>query len=111
MADDMRAFGLEDEIADVPVGEEAERECFELWRENRDTLEVFLALATQWDLNADGVRTNIKYAVLPTIERYKPDIALRKWPRIFNEIRIMEAAALEVIREQWQAQLDKQTQY
>jgi hypothetical protein len=106
----MRAFGLEDEIADAPVEATTERECYEVHRDNRTTLEVFLALSTQWDVNADGVRTNIKYAALPIVERYRPDVRRRKWPEIFNEIRIMEAAALEVIRKQWQEQLDKQQQ-
>lgn len=104
----MRAFGLEDEIADAPVEAASERECYEVYSDNRTTLEIFLALATQWDVNADGVRTNIKYAALPVIERYRPDIPAKKWPRIFNEIRIMESSALEVIRKQWQEQLDKQ---
>jgi hypothetical protein len=110
MAEDMRAFGLEDEIADVPVEDETNRQRFDLHRDNRDTLEVFLALATQWDLNADGVRTNLQYAALQTVERYRPDIARKKWPRIFNEIRAMEAAALEVFRARHQEKLDKQTQ-
>jgi hypothetical protein len=109
MAEDMRAFGLEDEIADVPVEDETTQHRFELHRDNRNTLEVFLALATQWDLNADGVRTNLKYSALQTVERYRPDIAPRKWPRIFNEIRVMESAALEVFRARHQEQLDKQT--
>ncbi len=110
MAEDMRAFGLEDEIADVPAETATERDCYALYRDNRTALEVFLALATQWDVNSDGVRTNINYAALPTVERYRPDIPARKWPRLFNEIRVMEAAALEVIRKQWQEQLDKQRQ-
>ena len=109
MAEDMRTFGLEDEIADVPVKAD-EPELFEVWRENRHTVSVFFAMGTQWNLNADGTRTGLKYEALPSVERMFPDIARKKWARIYNEIRIMEAAALEVIFRKRQEQLDQQQQ-
>jgi hypothetical protein len=102
----MAAFGLEDEIAAVPVSDQSPR--FEIWAENRQTLMVFLALATQWDINSDGVRTNLKYASLPAVERYMPDVPPKKWPRIFNELRAMEAAALEVYQARRKEQLEEQ---
>lgn len=109
MAEDMQFLGIADEIADVPVKAD-EPEAFEIWKENRHTVAVFFAMGTQWETNADGVRTGLKYEALPAVERMFPKIPRRKWPRIYNEIRIMEAAALEVIFQKRQEELDRQKQ-
>jgi len=105
----MKILGIADEIADVPV-QNPEPEQFEIWKENRHTVAVFCAMGTQWDVNADGVRIHLKYEALPAVERMFPDIPKKKWPRIYNEIRIMEAAALEVIFQKRQEEIDRMNQ-
>jgi hypothetical protein len=102
----MAAFGLSDEIADMPV-KHYEQERFEIWKENHLSLKVFLAMSTQWDVNADGMQINLKYTSLPIVQSMMPNIPARRWPGIFNDIRIMESAALEVIFKKRQEQIDK----
>jgi len=105
----MRVLGIADEIVNIPVKAD-EPEVFEIWKENRHTVAVFFSMGTQWNLNADGMRVGLRYEVLPVIEKMFPDIPRKKWPRIYNEIRIMESAALEVIFRKRQEELDRMKQ-
>jgi hypothetical protein len=110
----MKAFGLEEEIADLPLEEEVEPACCEIWPENLTTLRMFLAMATQWDLavfEGEAVRTNLKYTALPVVRSgMRRKISGKEWPDIFEGIRSMEAAALKVIRERFQEKQSQQIQ-
>lgn len=98
----MRVFGLEEEIAGAPVRDDNECERFEVWPENRTTVEVFIALQHQWyvvDSWGALIRTGINYASIPIVLSMRPDIHRKQWPEIFKGIRVMESAALETMHE------------
>lgn len=118
VAEDMVAFGLEDEIAGVEVRTEDEdagqAEPFEVWQENWTTVDVFRSLSTQWQqvsvsipvagglggFSTRVVRTGIHYPAIPTILSMRRDIKKKDWPEIFQNIRVMERAALQEMRRQ-----------
>lgn len=107
VADDMHAFGLEEEIAGVPVKneeEEADEERFEVWEENWITSQVFRAMSTQWERVAlpDGevIRTRLIYEALPAVRDGMRGIRKKEWQEIFEGLRTMELAALKVMREE-----------
>ena len=65
----------------------------EVWEANEQTLDVFLALQTQWRVGMAGP-TGLDYNAIPLVMRaYR--ISRADWPEIFDGIRLMERAALE----------------
>lgn len=76
----------------VMAGEE-----FEVWPENWETVQIFLSLATQWNFTSSGEIIGLRYeAVFATMRLL--NVATRKMPAIFQNLRIMEASALREIR-------------
>jgi len=73
--------------------EEASPEI-EVWPDNAQSLNVFIAMSTQWRrAGQSGIAVGLDYSVLPEIWR------LTKTPRdqrseIFENLRVMEDAAL-----------------
>lgn len=104
----MAVFGLQDEIADVPVKDEQEeaedQEKFEIWPENVTTLKVFLAMENQWDklafMTGDVVPTRMIFEALPTVLSCTKGVRKKDWPDIFQHICAMEKAALKVFNKQ-----------
>lgn len=85
MADDLAAFGLVAEWeSDV-----------EIWPENIETVEIFLACRTQWRRDAmNGSLLGLRYAdVAATLDM----MAVGDRKEVFGGIRVMEAEALEVL--------------
>lgn len=69
----------------------------EVWPENWLPLQVFCAMRTQWNEGFNG-RTGFRYEALREI-RFAYGIKSADWPDVFDAIRVMEAAALELFRE------------
>jgi len=98
----MAAFGLASEIEGVPVQAEDDIERFEVWPENAQIVEVFMALHSQWDIVANEgrlIRTGINYSRLETVLKLKRGIKRKDWADIFDGIRVMELEALTVMAE------------
>ena len=70
----------------------------EVWPEHYQSFGVFSAMGTQWRTGMAGM-TGLDYSALPVIEE-RLEIPKEDSPRIFEEIRIMESAALEAARNQ-----------
>nr|DAG83662.1 MAG TPA: protein of unknown function DUF1799 [Caudoviricetes sp.] len=83
----MVAFGLTK--ADIP------EEVVEVWPENWESFWVFEALATQWRAGPGGVM-GLDYTAIPSVAEM---LGVRKkhLQRIFQDLRVMEAAALHQI--------------
>lgn len=65
----------------------------EVYAENWPALTVFLRLNTQWNI-AEGVARGLNYqSVKWVIEMYAPDQSIE----VFEKVRVMEVAALEVM--------------
>lgn len=67
----------------------------EIWPDNLLTVDVFSAMSTQWRTGYSGA-TGLDYSVLPVIFKIHR-IAQRHWAQIFDGLKIMESAALEVM--------------
>lgn len=83
---ELASFGMSKEDAAVTV---------EIWHENSLAFNVFSNLSTQWRYSMNGV-TGLDYNVLPTVLRMMK-VARDEWHQIFDDIRIMESAALTEI--------------
>lgn len=100
----MKEFGLEDEIAKAPREADVQKEHFEVFPENWDTVEVFRAL--QWDEIALFDRTIKTRLIREPIKDFMHlmRVPRAKWPDIFQGVRIMEAEALRIQRERLNAE-------
>lgn len=78
---------------DEEVEDEGAR--YEVWPENWETVQAFLALSTQWRVNAfTGKFLGLIYSsVESTLRMMKID----NTPEVFHGLRVMEAAALEAL--------------
>ncbi|WP_413672259.1 DUF1799 domain-containing protein [Massilia cellulosiltytica] len=101
MADDMKFFGLDDEIADVPRETEVETESYTVWSDNLLTLQLFLRLENKWNvvIAPDGelIRTGIWFPNIEGVLRTTNGIPKRKWPEVLADLEAMEDAALEAM--------------
>lgn len=86
---ELAAFGLTKDDVAVTV---------EVWEENYPSFQVFNALGTQWRYSMSGV-TGIDYNVIPNVFRLL-GIKRTEWSQIFDDIRIMESAAITEINKQ-----------
>jgi hypothetical protein len=69
------------------------------WPENRQVVELFMSLCTQWLIGINGP-TGLNYAAItPLVLRAIP-ISRAEWPQAFHDLRVMEAAALAQMREE-----------
>ncbi|MDE8350315.1 MAG: DUF1799 domain-containing protein [Acidocella sp.] len=84
-------FGAPSEfIEDILSGQQADE--FEVFDENRTPLEIFLRLSTQW-LVGEGVVRGLNYQSAQwVISMFASDIQRE----IFEQIQVMEGAALDV---------------
>ncbi len=69
----------------------------EVWIENLPTVNVFIAMSTQWRIGMSGP-TGLDYSALPAVLRLT-GIARNQWTDVFDGLREMEEAALECIHE------------
>jgi hypothetical protein len=87
----LAAFGL------VHVGDVPDR-SIPVWPENWQTVEVFVAMGTQWNVSAGmgGSRLiGLRYESLPAVMRYC-GVQTPARADVFAGLRTMERAALEV---------------
>jgi len=86
----MAEFGLtpEDYAADV-VG---------VFPDNISSVNVFIAMSTQWSMGPAGP-IGLRYEVLPEIWR-RTGIPAADRSAVFDDLRVLEDAALEAIRQQ-----------
>lgn len=68
-----------------------------VWPEQIEVYSVFRAMDTQWNFSMGGP-SGFKYEALPEIWR-RLKIAPERRDDVFADLRIMEAAALEAVRE------------
>lgn len=92
LAEDLVAFGLADQVTEVgPTG---------IWPENALTCRVFFDLEYQWReiMTADGpVPLGLDHGQIKhTLQLMRVKRSL--WPDIFNGLKRMETAAIEVMR-------------
>lgn len=85
----LAAFGL------VHVGDVPDR-SIPVWPENWKTVEVFVAMGTQWNVASMGGAIGLRYEALPAVMRYC-GVATASRADVFAGLRSMERAALEVI--------------
>ena len=69
---------------------------FEVWPDNLESVNVFVAMATQWIVGAGGTVGLIYGHIEPTLRLL--GVPRKDWQRIFGELRTLEDAALEQIR-------------
>lgn len=70
---------------------------FYVWPENMSTVEVFSAMGSQWNVDFHGNRLSLRYEALPVTMAC---CGIKKSQRrdVFQGVRIMERAALELFR-------------
>lgn len=89
--DALAAFGL------VHVGEAPDR-SIEVWPENMKTVEVFVAMMTQWQTaGMNGTLVGLRYEALPAVMRWCT-VPRRDQADVFHGLRHMERAAMEAAR-------------
>jgi hypothetical protein len=69
----------------------------EVWPENWQTVNLFTQVATQWRVGMGGpigLDYNVLFRLLDMADLSKED-----WEQSFEEVRVMEAAALEAMRQ------------
>jgi hypothetical protein len=76
--------------------EEAHGSPVEVWPDNADAVNLFISMATQWRPSFGGV-IGLDYAALPPLFDLL-QIPKRDRPAVFDDLRVMEDAALETIR-------------
>jgi len=68
----------------------------ELWEENAAAVQIFGDMLTQWNVGMSGI-VGLRYESLLAVMRLRGVPAARR-AEVFDGIRTMESAALEVIR-------------
>jgi hypothetical protein len=76
-----------------------------VWPDNMTTVEVYVAMRTQWRFSHYGA-TGLDYGVLPTVLRLV-GVPKGEWIDVFEGIRAMEAVEIITLRNRsQQAELD-----
>ncbi len=88
-SEELSAWGLQ--VSDYAA------ETVDVWPENWEAVQVFEALLSQWRMGFNGP-IGLDYAAIPVVLRLR-GVARKVWRQIFDDIRIMERAALDSMRE------------
>lgn len=75
-----------------------EFEDCEVWEDNWESAMLFLAVSTQWIVSPMGQYVGINYTALESTMRMA-GIKKKKRASLFDDVGIMESAALEVLRD------------
>lgn len=86
----LAAFGLKRD--EVP-----EDAHLRVWPENWDAVQLFIALATQWQVGFNGP-VGLRYEAVPMVLRLR-GVPRSGWPMLFDQVRLMEAEALKFFAE------------
>lgn len=76
--------------------DEAGGEAVDVWPDVVDSVNVFIAAATQWRVGMKGA-TGLDYTALEATLRLT-GLPRKDWPQVFDDIRIMEDEALKTMR-------------
>lgn len=102
----MEAFDAPAEQIDEAVAAERDAGLFDVYADNAESVLAFIAMTTQWRV-ASGmtfVRLGLEYASIPIV---LDGMGIRDRARrreIFEDLRVMESAALKVYAEEAQQQ-------
>lgn len=78
-------------------GDFEDDEGHQVWPENWPAVQVFAALQTQWAVAGMGNTViGLRYEALPTVFDLLR-VKRRQRPELFDALRVMESAALEVL--------------
>lgn len=83
------------EVAAGFTEDDYEQEQIEVWPVNLLIVNTFIQMDTQWRVGFHG-RYGLDYNALPNVLRLMA-VPEADWPEVFEGIRTMEGAALEVI--------------
>lgn len=73
---------------------EASAPPVEVWPDNEHTVNVFIAMLTQWRVDGMGIPTGLDYSAIPTVLELT-GIPSAERVDVFDGLRVMEDAALE----------------
>jgi hypothetical protein len=76
--------------------EEASGPAVEIWPDNLQSVNFFISVCSQWRHNGFTV-TGLDYGVFPAVLRMT-GIPRKDWASVFDDVRIMEDAALAQLR-------------
>lgn len=77
----------------LTVEEAASGQVCEVWPDCWSAAGVMSAMATQWRIGGDGP-IGLDYSAIPAVFRLM-GISRREWQQVFDDIRVMEDAALK----------------
>lgn len=99
MVADLKVFGATEAAKEI----EEQDHGFEVFAENWQAVTLFVMLSTQWRVGFSG-RFGLDYSAIETVFRlYKT--TNRK--RVFEDLRVMEKAALEFFHEEQEKEASK----
>lgn len=75
-----------------------EESHFEIWHENWDAWQTFLACGTQWAVGLQGA-TGLNYTALESVMRMRC-IPPEQQPEIFEKVRLIETGVLKAFAKQ-----------
>lgn len=76
--------------------QEASAPPVEVWPDNATSVNTFVACITQWRAGPSGI-IGLDYNALPVVLRLTA-VKRADWPIVFDDIRTMEAAVLDLVR-------------
>lgn len=80
-----------EEASGPPVG---------VWPDNMPAVEVFSDLVTQWRrAGMAGMVTGLDYAAIPAVFAIR-GIPKKQWGSLFDDLRVMEDAAIDLLNKQ-----------
>lgn len=77
--------------------DEASGPPVDVWPEHMPACNVFIAMGTQWRIGANGA-TGLDYGPLQGVMRLM-GVPRKDWPAVFDDLRVIEGAAIEHIHE------------
>ena len=89
--DDLAALGLPGQAS-----KSFEEEACSIWPCNWKTVQLFVAMGTQWRIGMGGP-TGLDYATLPVVAE---SLRIKLTPARFDGVRVMEGEALRVMGEE-----------
>jgi hypothetical protein len=98
----LAAFGARPADLEIAASQAADA-AFEVYPENWEAVRVFVAMTTQWRMTgiagfggASMLHTGLDYSSLEPVLRLL-DVKRKRRAALFQQIRVMEEAALEVL--------------
>lgn len=96
MADDLSFLGLNHDDIDAATGGGSDETPFEIWPENWTTFGWFMRLQRRWVRGAMGGFIRLDDAAIQSqFDIY--NVKRKQRPRLFDDLLIMETAALEIL--------------